>query len=249
MNWEIGHVFNDFFIMPKSLEIAAKSERRFLPKEKIIGFYTPPRSEEITNQLKDLLTLKNVPNLTPPFQATKGRWHSFYGEKIRLADMNSPNVLHLDCDCLTVHDPSRVFDADFDIAFIDATPWKKENVLYTEAFQRNWNNLFESHGKKPIPFFQASVIFAKDNILKEIKDEYISIMEEDIPLLESFYPKNEYAFALCCSEKKVKYLGFDIVGEFEWRDKPFYNDIKEWEKEETPLIWHIGNKGLHIGGF
>lgn len=244
----IGHTFADWFIMPKSLEIAARSERRFLPKDKITAFYHPPRSIEVEEQLKNLVTIKKVPTITQPF-AAKGNWYSFYGEKIQLANLNSPNILYLDCDCLTVHDPSAIFDDDFDIAFMDATPWKKEHVFTDKRFIDGWKKMFENYGKKPVQFFQTGTIFAKDNILKEIKDEFIQYMSEDISLIEPFYPKNEYAFALCLSDKKIKYLGFDVVGEFEWRKLPFYTNIREWEKESYPLIWHVGCYGLNVTEF
>jgi len=247
MNYEIGHSFCDYFIMPRSLEIAAKSERRFLPKEKITAFYHPPRSEEIYNNLKDLLTIKKVNPLTPPFSThDRNSWYSYYGEKIQLANINCPNIMFLDCDCLTIHDPSVIWDDDFDVAVMDATPWKKEHVMSDANFIKGWNKMFENYNKKSIPFFQTGIIATKDNIMREIKEEFIELMNEDLPIIEPFYPKNEYAFALALSDKKIKYLGFDIVQEFEWRKKPFFEDIHDWEKDLEPIICHVGSYGLGV---
>jgi len=244
MDYRVSHTFSDFFIMPRSLFVAAKSERRFLPRNKITAFYTPPRSDEIYESINKLITVKKVPNITDPF-STGGAWHSHYGEKIHASKLNSPNILFMDCDVLVVHNPEPIWDIDFDLAVAPVTPAMREHMKSSD-FTKRWNKFFESHGKKPRKHFECPIMFFKDNILKEIEDEYITLMAEKIEPVLPFFDKEQMVIALLMSDKKVEYLTYNEIGDFRFRDKPFYTNIVDWEAEPTPIIWHIGNQGLVI---
>lgn len=247
MKYEIAHTFSDFFIMPLSLEIAAKSERRFLSRNKITAFYTPPRSDEIYKTINDLITVKKVPNVTNPF-STSGGWYSHYGEKIHASSINSPNILFMDCDILTIHNPECLFDDDFDVAVPPITPAMKE-IMKDNGWQKRWNEIFKKCGKTPIPHFEIPIILFKDNILKEIKNEYMELIDTDLPRITDFFDKEQMVFALVLSGKKIKRLDYNEFGDFRFRNKPFYSHIREWEKESNPIIWHIGNRGLEVTNF
>lgn len=247
MNFQTGHSFCDLWTMPECLAVAAKSTSRFISKEKINAFYHPPRSIEIENGLKDLLTLRKVPLISKPFSIVLTRWYSYCGEKIHVKEINCPNVMLLDCDIMFVHDPTPLWDDDFDIAVMNASMWKRENVLHQPAWMKQWRDMFNKYNKKPIPYFASGFTLFKDNVLKEMSDDWLYFLNEDLPLLYSaFFSKEEMALILASSGYRIKYYEDDIIKEAYKREQanlPFYLDIREWEKESEPIAWHIGYKG------
>jgi len=245
MRWEIGHSFCDLWIMPDILKIAAKSELRFLPKSRIHGFYHSPRSHEVEEELSKYLMLHNVPCIASTF-TVKGGFYSRYGEKIHVSEINCPNVALLDSDVLMVHDMDCIWDLDFDVAVIHNSPYM-ESMFKEQTFVNQWNEMFTKYGKRiNSPYVNAGIVFAKNNILREIRDEWIYLLDEDLPKLTHGYCKEEYVLSLCLADKNVLHLSKDIVKDFPLRESPFPTSIFEFEKESTPLMWHIGYYGLNV---
>lgn len=247
MNFEIGHSVCDLWTMPECLAVAAKSASRFINKNKVNAFYHPPRSREIERYLEPLLNLHKVPLISKPFSTVLTRWYSYCGEKMHISEINCPNVMLLDCDIMFVHDPTPLWDEDFDVAVMDASMWKKENVLHQPCWLKEWRDLFDKYNRKPIPYFSTGFTLFKDNILKEIIDDWVFYMNEDLPLLYSaFFSKEEMALALAVSDCKIVRYFDNVIKEAYKREEanlPFYSNIKDWEKEPEPIAWHIGYRG------
>lgn len=242
MRFEIAHSFCDWWTMPWTLEVGVKSERRFLPRDRITAFYHPPRSDDIYNHLKQFVNIKKVPIISSMF-STLGGFYSHYGEVAHNFEINCPNIASLDCDVLMVHDMESVWDDDFDVAVMDQTPYQKARSKEHD-FIKKWTEMFEKYGKKPRPYLSTGILFGKDNVLKEVKEEWISLMDEDLPVMTGAYCKNEYAFSMCMADKKVKYLDSSIIKDFPLRKTPFPQKIEDFEGEPYPLMWHIGIQGI-----
>lgn len=244
MDWHITHSFCDWWTMPWLLEIAVKTELRFLSKDRITAFYHPPRSQDVYNNLKNLVNIKEVPNISPMF-STLGGFYSRYGEVAHNFEVNCPNIASLDCDVFLVHDIECVWDDDFDVAVMDQTPYQKKRSKEHD-FIVGWEKMFQKFGKKPRPYMSTGILFGKDNVLKEVKDEWISLMGEDLPKLTGAYCKNEYAFSMCMHDKKIKYLDSSVVQDFPTRQTPFPRRLEDFEAEPKPLMWHLGIHGLGV---
>lgn len=248
MQYEISHTFCDLWTLPDCLKSAILSERRFLPKEKINAFYNPPRSQEIYDIINPIANVIEAPLITRPHSTLEGGLYQYYGEKIHYSSLNSPNILYMDCDTLTIHNPEIVFDDDFDIAVPTPSP-TMQMILKDPVSQKRWEKLFKRYDKKVGKWLCAPVAFLKDNIAKEIRDEYLFYMEEDLSLTHNFYNKDEICLSLVMADKKCKYLSSDVIDDWRYRKYPFYSNIKDWEKEPSPLIWHIGYKGMSVTQF
>jgi hypothetical protein len=76
-----------------------KSVEKFVSKNNVIVFYTPPRSIENYRTLSNVANVIEVENITKPFstqvyskKGLAGEAHR-YGEKVHLCEVDFPNVV------------------------------------------------------------------------------------------------------------------------------------------------------------
>ncbi len=206
----VAYCVSDKGKMPQELLSSLMSINRYIKRDNIIVFYTPPRSEKNYNSFSKYANVKKVNNLTTPFKYMAGRAPSRYGEILgHMGGISSSNVFILDCDTIINKDIKELLNDDFDVAFRVAKSWKNIDKL-------RWQNLFHDRGKKPIPVPNKGFMIFKDDIHKKITKEIRKYMNTDIPHVSPYnYQKDQYAIALAISGYKVK-LWDKYVHAYEW---------------------------------
>jgi len=175
-----------------------KSLRRFVNKEHIIVFYTPPRSKKSYEKLSRLAIVKKVPNVTKPFVFSKAIGESRYGEKVHLCDVDCPNVVFLDADTIVKKNPLNLVYGNFDFS---ARPGNAN-----KDFDMNvWEGMFAKFGAKPIPMPNTGFMIFKNWCHKEIKNLWLKLINSDLP---NPHPKNylkeQYALAIALAVKRKR---------------------------------------------
>ena len=175
--------------------------RRFIDKNDIIIYYTPPRSEENFDKLSSLAVVLKAENITKPFLFQKNRFGR-YGEKIHLCDVNDPTVMFLDADTLIKKDIRELIKGDYDFsARVGISGYKDFN-------QYIWSEMFRRIDKKPIYLPNTGFMIFKNYTHREIKEEWLKYTND--PYLPNPHPssnaKEEYALALAVSGKKIKWM-------------------------------------------
>jgi len=116
-----------------------KSLRKYVDRNGVTVFLTPPRSASARARLSELAIVKEVDNLTKPFVFKKERGLARYGEKVHLCDVNSPNVIFLDADIIVKKDLTPLLNGDFDFSARRQFPTKEEEIQEVDgnAWKRN----------------------------------------------------------------------------------------------------------------
>ena len=201
-----------------------KSLRRFVNRDDIVVFCTPPIREKNIHALSRNAVVVESENLTEPFFMAKGKCGR-YGEKIHLCDVDSSRVVFLDCDTVVKKDPRELLDGDFDFS-------ARIGSGYYEFNQYVWMKMFEKIGKDPIPMPNTGFMIFKNNVHKEIRDEWLKYINS--PFLPnphpSGFPKEQYALALAISGKRIR-----------WMSKKEH--AFGWKKEELNIDTYV----LHLG--
>ena len=175
-----------------------KSLHKFVDKNDIIVFYTPPRSEQNYNRLSKLAIVKNVPNITKPFVCFKDRGPGRYGEKIHLCDVDCSNVVFLDADTIVKKNPLNLLHGDYDFSARPAAA----NCEFDKAI---WENMFKKFGVKPILMPNAGFMIFKNYCHRDIKDLWLELINNDLPRPHSlYYHKEQYALALALAIKRKR---------------------------------------------
>lgn len=219
--------------MVKDIINSLRSLRRFIEKDNIIVFYTPPRTDLDYRRLTRYAVVEKVENLTEPFVAKKNTAPSHYGEKIHLCDIDSPNVIFLDADTIVRKDVTKLTKGDFDFSARMAPANKDFN-------QKLWRSMFKEIGKEPIPMPNAGFMIFKNYCHQRIRKEWLLYMNN--PLLPNPHPesnlKEQYALALAISGNKIEWMtvkehrySFEIGDTFVVHGRPctFFGSRKLYE--------------------
>lgn len=199
-------------LIPRALD-SIRSLRKFIGRDNVIVFYTPPASIENYQALSKLANVIKTENITKPFDtrgydekgAPKGVHR--YGEKIHLCDVDFPNVVFLDADTIVKKDISPLLDGDFDFF---ARPPKQINNTFNPKV---WKMMFESINKKPVPMFNAGFLIFKNYLHVRIRDIWLGYTnDENLPNPNS--PSNckeqwALSMALATVNAKIKYMTFE----------------------------------------
>jgi len=206
----IAYSVSDKGNMAKELVDSLKSLNRFVNRDNIVVFYTPPCSKQNYNNFTNYAIVEYVDNIIPPFKLKRGLPKSRYGEIIgHLGKISTTNVCILDCDTIIKKDLKELFNDDFDVAFRVATQWKNIDKL-------KWENLFEKNNKTPIPMPNKGFMVFKNNVHKKIMDKCIEYMNLDLPHVNPYnYQKDQIALALAISGYKLKFYN-ENVHAYQW---------------------------------
>jgi len=185
--------------MPEELISSLRSIYRFIDREKIIVFYTPPYSQHNYNIFNKYAIVKQVDNVTLPFKYMSGRPPSRYGEIMgHLGEISSSNVFILDCDTIIKKNLQELIGGDFDVGFRIACSWNNID-------KQKWEKLFKDHNKKPIPVPNKGFMVFKNNSHKKISKDFMEYMKLDLAHVSPYnYQKDQYALALAISGYKVE---------------------------------------------
>jgi len=177
-----------------------KSLRKFVDRENIIVFYTPPRSKRNLRKLSKLAVVKEVENISKPFVFDKSRGYGRYGEKIHVCSVDCPNVIFLDTDTIVTKNPIGLLEGDY--AF-SARPGDANR----DFDQNVWRNMFRKIGKEPIPMPNTGFMIFKHHCHKKIREDWLTAVNNPLP---NPHPvnnlKEQYALALAVSGEKIKWM-------------------------------------------
>lgn len=136
-----------------------KSPRRYVDKEDIVVFFTPPRSKISCARLSKLAVVKEVDNVTKPFIFAKHHGYGRYGEKIHLCDVPSSIIVFLDADTIVKKDLLPLLKGDFDFSARKHFPTAKSAAGWIDW--RKWLEIFMNFRKTPIPMPNAGFMIFK----------------------------------------------------------------------------------------
>jgi hypothetical protein len=189
-----------------------KSLEKFVSKDNIIVFYTPPRSEKNQEKLSKLAIVKEAENVTKPFDARvdridpRLRGPQRYGEKVHLCEVDFPNVVFLDADTIVKKDISPLLVGDFD--FCARAP-----VQISSNFNPSvWKTMFANINREPVPMFNAGFLIFKNYLHLRIRDTWLQYINDDsLPNPNSFNCKEQWALsmALATVDARVRYMTFE----------------------------------------
>ena len=198
--FRVVYTVSDKGSMVKETLNSIRTVRRFVEKENVIVFYTPPRSEVNLNKLSDLAVVVKKDNITKPFYFERNRFGR-YGEKIHLCDVDCPTVIFLDGDTIVKKDIRELLRDEYDFS-------ARVGTAYHDFNQYIWMNMFKRIKKEPIPMPNTGFMIFKDYTHKEIRDEWLRYINN--PHLPNPHPecylKEQYALALAISGKKIKWM-------------------------------------------
>ena len=194
-----------------------KTLNRFIDKNNIIIFYTPPRNYKTYNKLKKRAEVKEVDNISEPFWFTNNRGYLRAGEKIHLCNVNNENIIFLDCDTIVKRNPLELLNYDFDFM------GRIEKRAMAKFDLKKWNNMFKKFNKKPIPMFNTGFMIFKNYTHRKIKNDWIKYSFMDLPKIHPLtYQKEQYALSLALSVFKIKYMS-NREHAFRWYDEEKIN--------------------------
>lgn len=189
----------------KSIE----SLRKFVDKDSVIVFYTPPRNKATLAKLSNLARVQEVPNITKPFALAQNLSPSHYGEKAHLCNLDYSTIVFLDGDTIIKKIPS--FSGDYDFSARQATFNQDLNPTI-------WESMFKNVGKKPIPMPNTGFMIFKNYCHRAIREEWLKLIND--PCLPNPHPtsnlKEQYALALAISGKRIKWMTAKEHA-FKWR--------------------------------
>lgn len=238
-------VSDDSDLVTQTLD-SIKTVRKFVSKDDIIIFYTPPRSKRNYEKLSKIATVKNVPNITKLFIFDKKRGPRRYGEKVHLCEVDFPNVVFLDGDTMVKKDLSPLLGGDFDFS---ARFGRRSN----REFDKNvWEQMFEVIGKQPIPMYNSGFMVFQNYCHKKIGKYWLRyINEKNLPNPHpalNFKEQYSLALALAIVDAKIKPMtakqhAFVWDGEKDTdtyvvhgRPATFYTKLRSWLREYARIL-------------
>lgn len=214
-DYKIVYVFNGYQWLWRQLMLSIKTLRRFV-KDNIVVYYAPPRYDEHIKWLEPRCELRLVetPLNEPDFVKTrKYARDRFYGlpMKFHAYGVETPNMIHLDCDTVINGNLLEVFEwKDFDIAI---AKWQDPR---TDSIVRS--NL-EKLGLPPWPLMMDGFVVCKHNahnkFLPIYRDYLVRVLKDEITPHDSMH-MNVHAYNLALGQMRKN--GYKI--------------------EQMPLSWH-----------
>jgi len=180
--------------------------RKFIPKEDVIVFYTPPVSQKGYERLLKLAEVKVATNINAPaFRTSPQAQEGKFLDKLWLTAVDDDTVIFLDCDTIITKDPRQLI-GDYDFAA------RKEQLYGT----RNWDMRLwtELCGGNNIPCPNTGVMVFRNGLHKKLKNDLMAFAVMDIPSpAYNLNLKDEYVFGMALARQniKIKWLGENEV--------------------------------------
>lgn len=208
--YKIVYSVSDVRDLIKDTICSVKTLRKYVDREDIIIFYTPPRSKKNYMKLDKLGTVIKEDNLTDEIKLHRrtGR----YGDKFHTLYVDSPDVIFLDSDTLVRSNLSKHLSEDFEFSGRVAPNYYKMDIDI-------WNNMFIERGKTPIPMINTGFMIFHNYTHNKIADEVVDYMCSDLPRPDpKTNQKDQYALSLAVSDKKIKWMDNNVHA-FMWRNE------------------------------
>jgi hypothetical protein len=213
--YKIIYSVSDVRDLIKDTICSIKTLNKYIDKEDIIIFYTPPRSMRGYDRLSKLGTVIKEDNLTDEISLRKGLGR--YGDKFHALFVDSPNVIFLDSDTIINGDISRHLEGDYEVSGRIAPNFNNLNMNV-------WNLMFFELGKTPIPMINTGYLIFQDHTHNKIADKVVEYMYADLPRPDpNSNQKDQYALSLAVSDKKIKWMN-QTIHSFIWKNE-FKGDV------------------------
>ena len=157
--------------------------------------------------LSRLAVVKEVDNISKPFEFVEGSGARRFGEKCCLCNVSSSTVVFLDADVIVRKDLTHLLEGDFDFSARKHFPTRKSTIGCID--EGKWSEIFRSMSKEPIPMPNAGLMIFKNFCHHSIKEEWLRHVND--PYLPNacrsdYNPKEQTAIALALSGKKIRWL-------------------------------------------
>ena len=173
--YSVSDIYN---LVPNAIS-SIRSLRRFVEKENILVFFTPPRTELSAALLSRLAIVKKVGNISKPFEFIKGTGARRFGEKCHLCDVDFSTVVFLDDDVIVRKDLAPLIKGDFDFSARQHYPTKSR--LAEGIDSEKWLHLFKEKEVTAMP--NAGFMIFKNYTRMKIKnDDYLLLMIHTCPI-------------------------------------------------------------------
>lgn len=193
------YTLSDRCNMVKQAVKSLKSLRAFVKKDDINVFFTPPRKEKSLQKLSKYCNVLEAPNITKPFVFDPGRGLGYYGEKVHLCEVESPEVIFLDCDTIVKKNIFELLDGEFDFS----ARLGDNTAINWDV----WSAFCREHGKTPRPVFNAGFMIFKNCLHHKIRKEWFEFINGDIPKIHpTTFTKEQYALVLALDGYKIRQM-------------------------------------------
>jgi len=186
-----------------------ESLEKFVSKKNIIVFYTPPRSRENYLKLSNVAVVKEVDNITKPFDVLAAQKKAkglplsprHYGEKVHLCEVECENVLFLDADTVVRKDITELLAGNYDFSALPPA-YEMDEALVAKAFA--------SIGKDPLPQFNCGFLIFKNSLHVRIKDLWLKYINDETLADDQFHTKEQWALSLALANvnPRIRYMTF-----------------------------------------
>jgi hypothetical protein len=212
-NTEFVYTLSSRKLMVEQATKSIKTLKNHVSPEKISVFYTPPYDEHDEEQLEKLgVNLIKKQNQTESFNINTGDEEGHYGEKTNLCNIESENVVFLDCDTLILEDIWKVIEGDFEF---------KARPGDAGVHEENWRKMFERFDEEYMDWMpNAGFLIFKNEIHKQIGEKWLNYTNKDLKYeRKNMNHQEQYALALSVSEYNIQKMTED-EHVMEWADKP-----------------------------
>lgn len=207
------------FDMVEQLEESIQSLTKYVKSEQIVVFFTPPISQEDVQRIENLgVEVREKPHYIPKsMQVGKYDSPSYYSDKFYFTQVNSENVVFLDCDTLIKGDIRQVLKGDFQF---------KARLVPTD-YGEKWKSFAKNHVDNPVPEFNGGFLIFKDYLHKDIKADFAYFLKKNLDK-DRFGDSNthdQYALSLALgnaleSDSEIERMNQEEHS-FAWMDERF----------------------------
>lgn len=180
-------------------------------KDDIVIYYTPPYDDEDYRELSRLAEVRKISNKTPEFSVKPFEEKGHYGEKVNICEIETDNLVFLDCDTLVLDDIYEVIRGDFDF---------KARPGSTTIDETEWHNLFSENDEEYMDWMpNAGFLVFKNSFHRKIAEKWQDYISQELNYeLEGMKHKEQYALALAVSDGKCKKMS-ENEHVMEWSDR------------------------------
>ena len=220
------------------------SLNRWVDKENIISIVNPPSDNY---RIKNLNKLSTVYQGNPKYgKISKSTYFNNFNAmyKLEMCDIESENLIFIDCDTIVLRDITELLDGDFDFSAREE-PCRSINGI----MKKDWNQDAWVESLKlldlplsSLPFNDGLMVFKNRTHIKirdDILDFYNRYHAKELPYPMPDFPihDNEFALSLAVAKYKVRYMG---------ENEHWYGWRKEFISTKLPpYVIHFGTGNRH----
>lgn len=229
-NTTFAYTLSSKYNMVSQAYRSIKSLQDYVDSEDIIVYFTPPRRNQDIETLESLgVEVRKEENRTEAFEPRLFGESRAFGEKISLCEIDSENLVVLDCDLIITGDIWDILEGDFDFK---ARP---DDAGFDED---QWKSIFEKRGLAPLSW-QPNIGFMvfKNNMHHKVQEAWFEYLHENIDYFyRGMQHKDAVSLSLGLSEKDAEIESMTRKEHWmEWTDKPIEDTYVH--HLHTPTHW------------